>query len=88
MMRILLIVLICYISLFGGQKYNKCRKRGVVTLFENKYEKIFSFKGNIYKIIKGNERTNSIFLILDDKIKKFIQVDIQKKDDGTIELLK
>jgi hypothetical protein len=88
MMRILLIVLISYIALFGGQKHNKCKKRGVITLFENKYEKIFSLKGNIYKIIKGNDRTNSTFLILDDKIKKFIQVDTQKKDDGTIELLR
>ena len=89
MIRILLVILISYLALFGGQKHhNKCKNKEIVTLFENKYEKIFSFKNNIYKIIKGNERTNSTFLILDDKIKKFIQVDILKKDDGTIEVLK
>ncbi|HIO70548.1 MAG TPA: hypothetical protein EYG60_01305 [Campylobacterales bacterium] len=75
-MRWLLLLLFSFF-LFG-QNVNvcKCSCPKIEVLFENQYEKLFEFKGKIYRILKGNERKDSILMILDEKSNKYIKIDI------------
>ncbi len=77
-MRWLLFFLLSFSLLGQSGNICKCSCPKIEVLFENQYEKLFEFKGRIYRILKGNDRKNSILMILDEKSKKYIRIDIME----------
>lgn len=83
-------------SFLNSANSEKCHCPEKVTiLFENNYEKLFEFKNKIYKITKGDDRRDSIFMILDESSKKYIVINSNKRgfesdseDEETLELMK
>jgi hypothetical protein len=88
-LRVLVSIFLLSISLFGecGCKPVPCIER-TTTLFENKFEKIFEYKNRIYKIQKGDDRRDSIMMILDEERKEYIVIDIfEESEEDTLDLM-
>jgi len=93
MKKSIFLTLIFLTFLNGANAQNvKCPEK-ITTLFENSYEKIFEFKDKIYKIVKGSNRRDSILMILDENLKRYITISNendtnQDNDDDTLELMR
>ena len=55
-------------------KHKPCICDKPVIFDDTPIEKIFEFKGKIYKVLKGDETNPSILYVLDSKTDKFIRI--------------
>jgi len=55
-------------------KHKPCICDKPVIFDDTPIEKIFEFKGEIYKVLKGDETNPSILYVLDPKTDKFIRI--------------
>ena len=80
-MKHLLIILVIWVySLYADQqksythKHKPCICDKPVIFDDTPIEKIFEFKGKIYKVLKGDDTNPSILYVLDPKTDKFIRI--------------
>ncbi|MFC2073717.1 hypothetical protein ACFLR3_00555 [Campylobacterota bacterium] len=80
MRKTVLILLMIGLSVFAKDKleythkHKPCICDKPVIFDDTPIEKIFEFKGDIYKVLKGDETNPSILYVLDPKTDKFIQI--------------
>ena len=80
MKKIVLILLMISLSAFAKDKpaythkHKPCICDKPVIFDDTPIEKIFEFKGDIYKVLKGDETNPSILYVLDPKTDKFIRI--------------
>ncbi len=80
MKNITLILLLLTLSLIADEnrayshKHKPCICDKPVIFDETALEKVFEFKGKIYKVLKGDETNPSILYVLDTKTDKFIRI--------------
>jgi hypothetical protein len=80
MKNILLVLLIINISLSADKerayshKHKPCICDKPVIFDETSIEKVFEFKGKIYKVLKGDDTNPTILYVLDTKTDKFIRI--------------
>jgi len=91
-MKIIFFILIIFSFLNSAESKKYCPKK-VTTLFENSFEKFFEFKNRIYKIVKGDDRRDSVLMILDEKSKRYIVIENERdrnyeKDENALELMR
>ncbi len=55
-------------------KHKPCICDKPVIFDETPMEKVFEFKGKIYKVLKGDETNPTILYVLDTKTDKFIRI--------------
>ena len=80
-MKYLLIVLVVWVHAAYAQqqkeythKHKPCICDKPVIFDDTPIEKIFEFKGKIYKVLKGDDTNPSILYVLDPKTDKFIRI--------------
>ncbi len=57
-----------------SHKHKPCICDKPVIFDDTPIEKIFEFKGKVYKVLKGDETNPSILYVLDPKTDKFIRI--------------
>lgn len=57
-----------------SHKHEPCICDKPVVFDETELEKVFEFKGKIYKVLKGDDTNPTILYVLDPKTDKFIRV--------------
>lgn len=78
--KTLLILLLINIYVFAAEdkaythKHKPCICDKPVIFDETSIEKIFEFKGKVYKVLKGDDTNPSILYVLDTKTDKFIRI--------------
>jgi len=80
MKSLLLILTFLSVSLLADEqneyshKHKPCICDKPVVFDETSIEKVFEFKGKIYKILKGDDTNPTILYVLDTKTDKFIRI--------------
>jgi len=80
MKPLIFIFLLFSISLYADEsheyshKHKPCICDKPVIFDDTPIEKIFEYKGKIYKVLKGDDTNPSILYVLDTKIDKFIRI--------------
>lgn len=84
MIKILLLITLLLLPSFAQQmkkdepayahKHKPCICDKPVIFDETPMEKIFEFKGKVYKVLKGDDTEPSILYVLDRKTDKFIRI--------------
>ena len=80
MIKLLLAIALISISLIAKDekpythKHKPCVCDKPVIFDDTPIEKIFEFKGKVYKVLKGDETNPSILYVLDPKTDKFIRI--------------
>jgi len=77
---LLTLLLLLSVSSFANEeqsyshKHKPCVCDKPVIFDETSIEKVFEFKGKIYKVLKGDDTNPSILYVLDTKTDKFIRI--------------
>jgi len=80
MKTLLLILLLLTLSCLADEeksyshKHKPCICDKPVIFDETSIEKVFEFKGKIYKVLKGDETNPTILYVLDTKTDKFLRI--------------
>lgn len=80
MKKTILILLMLSLSMLAKNntefthKHKPCICDKPVIFDDTPIEKIFQFKGKIYKVVKGDETNPSILYVLDPKTDKFVRI--------------
>jgi len=80
MKNLLLVLALLSLSLIADEqkeyshKHKPCICDKPVIFDETSIEKIFEFKGKIYKVLKGDDVNPTILYVLDTKTDKFIRI--------------
>lgn len=81
MKKLLLVILMTMMPAIAKEKqevythkHKPCICDKPVIFDDTPIEKIFEFKGKVYKVLKGDETNPSILYVLDPKTDKFIRI--------------